>query len=301
MQIKWIEDFLMLTDTHAFSKAAERRNVSQPTFSRHIQSLEEWLGVELIDRRSQGVQLTAAGRIFRGFASDLLRRTYDMRNVLRGQSPGSIETVNFAVTHSLTLTFPSWLSKLKSVVGNLNVRVNAVNISEGVAALTEGGTDLLIIYHHPHIPALLDAERFPHQVLSIDRMLPISVPDSNGKPRYKLPGSIDKPVTLLAYSSGTYLSHTVEMILLNATERCHFERSFDTHMSEALKAMVIEGHGLGWLPESCVKEELAEKRLVTAGPAQWSCTLEVRLYRSRDNNNPLVDRIWSFCQNKTKD
>ena len=33
MQIKWIEDFLILTDAHAFSRAAERRNVSQPTFS----------------------------------------------------------------------------------------------------------------------------------------------------------------------------------------------------------------------------------------------------------------------------
>ena len=300
MQIKWIEDFLMLTDVHAFSKAAERRNVSQPTFSRHIQSLEEWLGVELIDRRSQGVQLTAAGRIFRGFGSDLLRRTYDMRNVLRGQSQGRIEAVNFAVTHTLTLTFPRWLSRLKNAMGNLIVRVNAVNISEGVAALTEGGTDLLIIYHHPHMPALLDAERFPHQVLSIDRMLPFSVPDSQGKPRYKLPGSIDRPVTLLAYSPGTYLSQAVEMILLNATERCYFERSFDTHMSEALKAMIIEGHGLGWLPESCVKKELAEKSLVVAGASQWNCSLEVRLYRSNASNNPLIDRIWSFAKNEVK-
>ena len=86
MQIKWIEDFLTLTDTHAFSRAAARRNVSQPTFSRHIQALEDWLGVELIDRSMQGVHLTAAGRIFRGFAADLLRRTYDMRTVLRGQA-----------------------------------------------------------------------------------------------------------------------------------------------------------------------------------------------------------------------
>ena len=48
MQIKWIEDFLILTDAHAFSRAAERRNVSQPTFSRHIQALEDWLGGPLV-------------------------------------------------------------------------------------------------------------------------------------------------------------------------------------------------------------------------------------------------------------
>lgn len=295
MQIKWIEDFLTLTDAHAFSRAAERRNVSQPTFSRHIQALEEWLGVELIDRRMQGVHLTSAGRIFRGFAADLLRRTYDMRNVLRGQSPGIAETVRFAVAHTLSLTyFPHWLSTLKMALGNLVARVSAVNVAEGASALTEGGADLLLNYHHPQLPALLAPERFQHLVLATDRMLPCSAPNRDGRPRHRLPGRVDAPLALLAYSSGTYLAHTVEMILLNANERCHFERSFDTHMSEALKAMVVEGHGLGWLPESCVSKELAEKRLVIAGGGQWSCTLEVRLYRSLENANPMVDRIWNF-------
>lgn len=295
MQIKWIEDFLTLTDAHAFSRAAERHNVSQPTFSRHIQALEEWLGVELIDRRMQGVHLTSAGRIFRGFAADLLRRTYDMRNVLRGQSPGIAETVRFAVAHTLSLTyFPHWLSTLKMALGNLVARVSAVNVAEGASALTEGGADLLLNYHHPQLPALLAPERFQHLVLATDRMLPCSAPNRDGRPRHRLPGRVDAPLALLAYSSGTYLAHTVEMILLNANERCHFERSFDTHMSEALKAMVVEGHGLGWLPESCVSKELAEKRLVIAGGGQWSCTLEVRLYRSLENANPMVDRIWNF-------
>ena len=298
MQIKWIEDFLTLTDARAFSRAAERRNMSQPTFSRHIQSLEDWLGVELIDRRMQGVHLTSAGRIFRGFAADLLRRTYDMRNVLRGQSPGSAETVRFSVAHTLSLTyFPHWLTQLKTALGSAIVRVGAVNISEGAGALVEGGTDMLIIYHHPQLPALLDPERFQHLVLATDRLLPFSAPSSSGKPRYRLPGSVDVPTPFLAYSSGTYLAHAVEMILLNANQRCHFERSFDTHMSEALKAMIIEGHGLGWLPESCVGREIAEKSLIVAGPAQWSCPLEVRLYRDATNENPMIDRIWSFFRN----
>lgn len=297
MQIKWLEDFLTLTDARAFSRAAERRNVSQPTFSRHIQSLEDWLGVELIDRHMQGVHLTSAGRIFRGFAADLLRRTYDMRNVLRGQTGGSGETVRFAVAHTISLTyFPRWLSKLKTALGNAVVRVSAVNISEGASALIEGGTDLLIIYHHPQLPALLDPERFQHLVLTTDRMLPFSAPNREGKSRYRVPGSVDEAVPFLAYSSGTYLAHVVEMILLNAGERCHFERSFDTHMSEALKAMVVEGHGLGWLPETCVARELAEKRLVIAGSARWSCPLEVRLYRALESTNPLIDRIWTFFQ-----
>lgn len=300
MQIKWIEDFLTLTDAHAFSRAAERRNVSQPTFSRHIQALEQWLGVELIDRSMQGIHLTAAGRIFRGFAADMLRRTYDMRTVLRGQAPGSSESVHFSVAHTLSLFFfPPWLSQLKAEMRNVIARVSSVNISEGASALAEGGTELLIIYHHPQLPVLLNPERFEHQVLAKDVMQPFSAPDKEGNPRFRLPGTIEHPIPFLAYSSSTYLAHTVEMILFNASRRCHLERSFDTHMAEALKAMVIEGHGVAWLPESCVSKDLAQKTLVCAGASEWSCTLEVRLYRSRENTNPLVDRIWSFFKQRS--
>ena len=295
MQIKWIEDFLSLTDGRAFSRAAERRNVSQPTLSRHIQALEDWLGTELVDRREQGVHLTPAGRIFRGFAADILRQTYDMRTVLRGQTPSNNDMVRFSVTHTLSLTyFPHWLKLLKEKLGTVTARVSAVNIQEGAGALIEGVTDLLIIYHHPQLPVLLDPDRFPHLMLSMDRMLPFSAPREDGRPRYSLPGRSGEPVPFLAYSSGTYLAHVVEMILLGAGERCSFDRTFDTHMAEALKGMIIEGHGLGWLPESCVGRETAEKRLVAAGPERWSCPMEVRLYRSAENNNPVVEKIWAF-------
>ena len=295
MQIKWIEDFLTLTDTRAFSRAAERRNVSQPTFSRHIQALEEWLGVELVDRRVQGVQLTPAGRIFRGFAADLLRRTYDMRTLLRGQVPGDQNTVRFSVAHTLSVTFfPRWLNHVQASLGNVAAHVSAVNVPEGATALMEKATDLLLAYHHPQLPVLLDPVRFPYITLASEPMRPFSAPGVGGRPKFSLPGRPEAQVPYLSYSSGTYLGHVVEMILLSSGERCHFARSFDTHMAEALKAMVLEGHGLGWLPESCVGREVAEGRLLPAGPSRWSCTLEVRLHRSADNPDPSVARIWEL-------
>lgn len=295
MQTKWIEDFLSLAETRAFSRAAESRNVSQPTLSRHIQSLEDWLGVELVDRSVQGVALTPAGRLFRNFAADMLRRTYDMRTVLRGHSTADRDKVRFSVAHTLSLTFfPHWLNELKSALGRVVARVGAVNIQEGAEALIEGATDLLLIYHHPQLPVLLDPERFPYLVLTTDRMIPLSAPDEAGRARYQLPGSPEAPVPLLAYSSGTYLAHVGEMILLSAGERCHFERSFDTQMAEALKAMAVEGHGLGWLPESCVGRELAEGRLVSAGHSRWSGKMEVRVYRASENANPSVEKIWAL-------
>jgi DNA-binding transcriptional LysR family regulator len=58
--------------------------------------------------------------------------------------------------------------------------------------------------------------------------------------------------------------------------------------------MVVAGHGVGWLPESCVSDELREGKLVVAGPASWATSLDIRLYRSATSPKPLVDELWSF-------
>ena len=295
MQIRWIEDFLTLSDVRGFSRAAERRNVSQPTFSRHIQALEEWLGVALVDRRVQGVQLTPAGRIFRGFAADMLKQTYDMRTMLRGQSPSSDDVVRLSVAHTLSVTFfPQWLSELKQSLGDVVTAVNAVNVAEGANALKEGATDLLIVYHHANLPVLLEPSQFPHITLATEKMRPYSAPRADGRPRYSLPGRPGAAVPLLSYSFGAYLRHVVEIIMLASGERCSFTRSFDTHMAEALKAMIIEGHGLGWLPESCAGRDAAGGRLVVAGPSKWTCSLDIRLHRSLKDGNSRVDGIWDL-------
>ena len=61
METKWLEDFISLAETHNFSRSAALRHVTQPAFSRRIQSLENWLGIDLVDRTSYPTRLTPAG------------------------------------------------------------------------------------------------------------------------------------------------------------------------------------------------------------------------------------------------
>ena len=64
MELAWLEDFAALARTANFSRAAAERAVSQPAFSRRIKILEEWLRVELVDRRAHQIALTPAGKRF---------------------------------------------------------------------------------------------------------------------------------------------------------------------------------------------------------------------------------------------
>jgi DNA-binding transcriptional LysR family regulator len=62
------------------------RHVTQPAFSRRIQSLEAWLGTDLIDRTSSPTRLTAAGEVFYEQAGDAGPDQQHAR-LLRGKRP----------------------------------------------------------------------------------------------------------------------------------------------------------------------------------------------------------------------
>ena len=56
MDTTWFEDFLAVVEEGGFTRAAERRAVSQPAFSRRIKALEDWVGASLFDRATHSVQ-----------------------------------------------------------------------------------------------------------------------------------------------------------------------------------------------------------------------------------------------------
>ncbi|MDR3412642.1 MAG: LysR family transcriptional regulator [Formivibrio sp.] len=293
MHIDWFEDFVCLVETHSFSLAAQQLKISQPALSRRIQALEEWLGAPLIDRSSQGVRLTPAGRTFHTFAIDTVHRAHDMRAILRGHAPADGDSIHFAVAHTLSLTyFPGWLKQLKARFPSIVSRVSAVNVQDGVAALTRGDSDFLITYHHPQMPIIRTSKGTPFLELGTDRVVPYSGVNSEGKALFELPGNPHERFPFLAYEAGAYLAYIVELILLSAGRPCHLRRSFETHMAESLKAMIVAGHGIGWLPESCAIREVHDGQLIQAGDDNWTTAINVRIYRQIDNNKPIVDRIW---------
>jgi DNA-binding transcriptional LysR family regulator len=57
MRLGWLEDILAVLETGSFIRAAEKRFLTQPAFSRRIKLIEEHVGVELFDRRKIPVQL----------------------------------------------------------------------------------------------------------------------------------------------------------------------------------------------------------------------------------------------------
>ncbi len=300
METKWLEDFVSLAETRSFSRSAQLRHVTQPAFSRRIQALEAWAGIDLVDRSSYPTRLTPAGETLHAQALEMLDALQATRNMMRSHQAAGQDMIEFAVPHTLAFTFfPHWLMDLRQTFGAVKTRLTALNVHDAVLRLTEGGCDLLIAYHHPSQPLPLNADRYDMLRLSSETLAPYAKAGADGLPMFSLPGRAGERVPFLSYASGAYMARLVEVILKHAGESLQLDPIYETDMAEGLKAMALEGHGLAFLPHSSVRKELKARRLVPAAPAgPLSVTMDVRIYRERPESarhvKPGVQALWDF-------
>ena len=72
MEFKQLEAYISVVKNRSFSKAAEELFLTQPTISSSISSLENELGVVLLDRGSKETRPTKEGRTFYGYAQNII-------------------------------------------------------------------------------------------------------------------------------------------------------------------------------------------------------------------------------------
>ena len=302
METKWLEDFVSLAETRSFSRSAQLRHVTQPAFSRRIQSLEAWAGVDLVDRSSYPTTLTPAGQTLYAQALELLQSLQSTRAMLRGHDSGGQDFIEFAVPHTLAFTFfPAWLASLRETFGQVKSRLIALNVHDAAMRLVEGGCDLLIAYHHPSQPLQLDPERYDMVVLGEELIAPYVKPGPDGAPLFRLPGHVSRPRPYLGYAPGAYLGAVTDWILKQSGTPIHLDRVYETDMAEGLKAMAIEGHGIAFLPSSAVRKELQTGQLVSAAGAQDEAAglrMQLRAYRAHAGTRAAGKRsaqeLWDF-------
>lgn len=284
MDLKWLEDFLALAHTRSFSAAARERNVTQPAFSRRIQSLELWAGVALIDRSSYPVSLTAAGRKLRETAEETIRLLASSRDELRTGGGGALPTVLVVALHSLAAHFfPHWLHEMLAKAGPFNSRLLATDYQACVAAMSDGECDFLLTYGHADVPFPLDSAAFPHLVVGTDSLVEVHAP-----------GWAPNTGSVLRYSAESFLGRlTVSLQRYDESEEPLIHIS-ENAMAEELKGMVVAGHGSAWLPLSMIHRDIADGRLQATGR---EVALEIRLHRNADRRRPVIGAIWAACGN----
>jgi DNA-binding transcriptional LysR family regulator len=299
MELGWLEDFLALVECANFSRAAERRHMTQPAFSRRIRALETWTGAALFERTSHRVALTEAGERFRPIAEELVRRLYQGREEARRAQAAAASTLRFAATHALSLTFfPAWLRSIETTARMGAIRLVSDSMQACEQVMLQAQAEFLLCHYHPAAPPRLDPGQFRSVRVGTDRLVPLTASDGSGRPRVALPShagaAADGPaLPLLAYNPESGLGRILDAVRLIESRSVPVEPVFASHLAAVLRAMAQDGRGIAWLPLSLIEDDIKRGTLIPAGGEEWEIAVEVRVFRARSRQSPAAEAFWA--------
>ncbi|WP_427132227.1 LysR family transcriptional regulator [Pseudarthrobacter sp. S9] len=155
MELRQLRYFLVVADELHFARAAERLHITQPPLTVAVRKLERELGVQLFDRTTRRVMLTAAGQAFRdrvqAAVSDLDDAAGDVADVAAGKS-GRIR-VGFVSSASYT-TVPEAIRAFRQQRPRIDLVLNPLTSGEQIEQLLDGNLDLGLIRDPGDVPGL---------------------------------------------------------------------------------------------------------------------------------------------------
>jgi len=145
MELHQLRYFVAVAETHNFTRAAERANVSQPSLSQQIINLESKLGHRLFHRLGKRAVLTEAGVVFLERArrilfevEDATKEMGDKSGLERRISVGAVQTV-------MPFLITDLIAKCRETHPNLLIYAHEDFRADLVRAIVDGELDLAVV------------------------------------------------------------------------------------------------------------------------------------------------------------
>src|SRR5213076_2499055 len=101
MELRSLAYFVRIAELGSITRAAAHLHLAQPALTRHVQRLEDELGVPLLTRANRGVKLTEAGQKLLESAARILREVERTGDEIRAQDAHPSGRIIFGITPTL--------------------------------------------------------------------------------------------------------------------------------------------------------------------------------------------------------
>lgn len=156
MDIRRLKFFIVTAEERNIGRAAERLHITQPPLTRHIQSLEEELEVQLFKRTSAGVELTQAGTALLAHAHNIRAHVELATEQIRRVAMGKEGRIDIGVFGSAMLNIiPRILSSFSSARPHVNVVLHNAPKNRQLEALQQGRILIAFDRYFPQAPDLV--------------------------------------------------------------------------------------------------------------------------------------------------
>ncbi len=237
----------------SITRAAEEVNLTQPSVSMQVRSLEEKLGLPLTEQIGKRLHLTPAGEVAAAASRDIIGRLAEMTSALEDLSGEVAGPLNVAVVTTAKYFLPKLLGNFKRRFPKVQPRLTIANRETMLARIADNADDLYIMGRPPEAQAVV-AEPFLENVIVV-----VAPPDHRlvGRRHVPLGRIAEEDVLRREEGSGTRLA--VDELCRAAGVKLVTHMEFDD--LEAIKQGVISGLGLAYLPIHAVRLELAAGEL----------------------------------------
>ncbi|MCC1481277.1 LysR family transcriptional regulator [Roseibaca sp. Y0-43] len=275
-------DVLTLLEEGNLSRAAERRNITQPAFSRRIRAFEDWVGMPLLDRAPNRVGLHPTLDANADEIRATIRRIEELRARLRSAGAGTARLV-VVTQHALAARItPDALGAIHRVEPTMTMRLRTMNREDCVSFFVRGDADLLMIYEARGFPPLPFDDSISRRVWMPDTLIPVC----GGAMRHSL-ASDQKPKGRFAIIRYPEDSHFGQLVSRSGNETAMMAAGghvvVETAFSVAALELALAGIGVAWIPHSMCIRKLASGELVNLGAHFGLIPLDVSLFHAKKN------------------
>ena len=145
-KIKQLQAFCRAAQNGSISKAAERLNLSQPSVSLQIQSLEKDLDTVLFERSGPKIRLTPAGELLLKMALPLVEGVEKLSETFAARL-GSVSTGTLSIASghaTLLYILPELIKEFSSLYPQIDVRLHNVTGKDGMKLMREDEVDFAV-------------------------------------------------------------------------------------------------------------------------------------------------------------
>jgi DNA-binding transcriptional LysR family regulator len=257
VDFRHLESFCRVADLRSFSKAADDLFLTQPTVSGHILSLEQSLGLRLLDRTGREARLTKGGQIFYHYASKILAFRREALNALSEFSEGIRGDLTLgASTIPGEYLLPKLLGDFKKEHPRLNISLKIADSKEVAQYILQDRVELGVTGARLNHPSL------HYQLLEQDEIIIVGPPSPRGqhKQRVRFEDMLNEPWVVREEGSGTQMAVEKALKKKNRSLK-QLNQTIEMGSTSSVKEAVKAGLGFAFISRKAVEQELEQGQL----------------------------------------
>ncbi len=252
--------YLVAVDEHRhFHKAAAACFVSQPTLSGQLKKLEQELGVQLVERNTRQVVMSAAGREVADQARLILAEVKMLKEIAQQHANPLAGSLHIGLIPTIgPYLLPHVMAALRRALPELKIWLHEYQTAVLLERLRQGELDVLVLALPVETGDLVvhDLYREPFR-LAVERNDPLS------RQAAVTLGDIQDANLLLLEEGHCLRDHVLDVCLAAGAGR---KTDFHASSLETLRHMVGEGMGMTLMPELAVPEKVRRNELIRYVP-----------------------------------